>query len=102
MQFAGRKVFALIAFPVVSGLAAAQCSARPRLFGGQNNSGKTILKTMVELLIYFGHFISSSLIFLQSIPAWGAGGREFKSHRPDQTKKVHSGHMGNDLYRTHR
>src|SRR5207302_9534094 len=31
--------------------------------------------------------------------AWGARGPEFKSRRSDQLKTVHSGHIGNDLYR---
>ena len=38
-------------------------------------------------MIYFGQFADTALIGLQSRPAWGAGGREFKSHRPDQIIK---------------
>ena len=39
-------------------------------------------------MIYFGHFGVNALILGRCIPAWGAGGREFKSHRPDQNNQA--------------
>ena len=37
-----------------------------------------------------------------SAPALGAGGRRFKSSRPDQSSKVRPGDMGYRMYRLHR